>query len=224
MKQAMEKKVVRKMPRSFALWSLGAVIILITGIIVLKNLQHENPSPDERATSSAESRAKPSNRQTANTRPLTPSLNSSSADSNQVTASEETISQIVGSGRPAHDIATDLLQLFPESKGAEQTLVAAHLANLAEGEQLDKLASYLSDPRINKKSKEEIFNAIYDAEPKQVASLLIKVIEDGVQDYTEEAQKGLSILLQADHGTDVAAWRSELDRPENFLEAEIVRE
>lgn len=224
MKQATEKMVVRKKARLFALWSLGAVVFLITGIVVLKNLQKENPSPDKRVAISAETRAKPSQRQTTNTRPLSPAHNSLLKDSNKVTASEEMISQIVGSGRPVHDIATDLLQLFPESKGSEQTLVASHLANLAEGEQLDELASYLSDPRINKRSKDEIFNSIYEAEPKQVASLLIQVIEDGVQDYTDEAQKGLSILLQADHGIDVAAWKSELDKSGDFLEAEKITE
>ncbi len=216
----MNKNGKHKMTRSFLLWAIGIAMLLIAGIVVLKNIPEGNVSPKGRTATSEKPQTKLSDRK-ANHNPSIPRAHHPSSKNNTaVTANEEMISQIVGSGRQTEDIAKDLLKLLPESKGSEQTLVASHLSHLAEGEQLDELVSYLSDPRLNNRSKEEIFNSIYDSEPKQAASLLIKVIENGVQEFSGEAQKGLSILLQADHGMDVAAWKSELNRPDNFLESE----
>jgi hypothetical protein len=210
----------RKMKRSLGLWYLGGAIFLITGVVILKNYNKENLLPVDSVAKSAEAQTKLPNRNTGNDQSLLNAHGASLNANNKITANEQMISQIVASGRPVHDITADLLELFPESKGSEQTLVASHLSNLAEGEQLDKLVSYLSDPRINTKSKEEIFDAIYECEPKQTASLLIQVLEGGVQEFAAEAEKTLSILLQADHGTDVAAWKAELVKSGDSLEAE----
>lgn len=216
----MNKNGENNTTRSLLLGAIGIAVILIAAIVVLKNFPEAELSPDAKAATSGKPQTKLSDRKASHNPSLSRVRTPSSNDNSGVTANEEQISQIVGSGRPIHDIATELLKLLPESKGSEQTLVASHLSHLAEGEQLDELVSYLSDPRLNSRSKEEIFNSIYDSEPKQAASLLIKVIENGVQEYSAEAEKGLSILLRADHGTDVAGWKSELNRPGNFLETE----
>jgi len=138
-------------------------------------------------------------------------------DPDGVSEREELISQIVVSGRPYDQISTQLLELLPTSRGAEQILAASHLGHLAEGEQFDQLVKLLSHPKVARKAKEEIFNAIFLRDPKQVASSLIQVIEDGNQEYVDEAERALSILLQADKGLDVAAWRSELDAQGEFF-------
>jgi hypothetical protein len=216
----MNKNGKHKMTRSFLLWAIGSAVFLIACIVILNNFTEANLSPDERASSTGKPQTKLTDRNSSQAQTLSRAHHPSSNNSGGVTANEEMISQIVGSGRPIHDIAKELLEILPESKGSEQTLVASHLGHLADEEQLDELVSYLSDPRMNQRSKEEIFNAIYDSEPKQAASLLIKVIENGVQEFSSEAEKGLSILLQADHGMDVAGWKSELNRPGNFLESE----
>lgn len=220
----MEKTGIRKMTRSFVFWFIGSAVLLIAGIVVIQNFQETNPRQGKDIATTEKSEAQLSDRKAKRKQALSRVQPPSSVESSSVTASEERISQIIGSGRPVEDMAKELLILLPESKGAEQALVASHLANLADGEQLDKLVSYLSDPRLNKKSKEEIFTAIYQTEPKQAAELLIKVIDDDVQEFAEEAENGLSILLQADHGTDVAAWRSELDKSGKFLEPDIIGE
>ena len=214
----------QKSTRSWALLALGGIIFSITVLLILKGLPGDDASPDGSMATTTESRPKLSPRKSDLSRPPSLARSSSLADESNITANEQLISQIVGSGRSVHEIAEDLLKLFPESKGSEQVLVASHLGHLADAEQLDDMVSYLSDPRINSKSKEMIFNSIYDSEPKQVASLLIKVIENGVQEYSDEAQKGLSILLQADHGLDVAAWRRELDSSGDSLDAEDITE
>jgi len=210
----------RKMKRSLGLWYLGGAVFLITGVVVLKNLNNENLLLDDSDVKSAETQTRLPNRNIGNEQSLLKAHGASLNANSKITANEQMISQIVASGRPVQEITADLLELFPESRGSEQTLVASHLSNLAEGEQLDKLVSYLSDPRINKKSKEEIFNAIYQCEPKQTASLLIQVLEGGVQEFAGEAEKTLSILLQADHGTNVAAWKAELVKSGDSLETE----
>jgi hypothetical protein len=146
------------------------------------------------------------------------------ADDEVVTQKEQIISQIVGSGRPFTDIASDLLTLLPNCKGSEQILVASHLSQLADGEQFNQLVKFLNHSRIDKMAKEEIFTAIFNREPKKAALSLIQVIEDGAQEYTSEAEQALSILLQADHGTDVVAWKSELDAQGNFLKSDELGE
>jgi|688.fasta_scaffold22026_6 hypothetical protein len=210
----------RKRTRSFGLWFIGTAVFLISGILVIQNLNKEKGSLGESVVKSDGTETKLPHRNAGNGQSLIQAHSSSSNGHGEITAREMMISQIVGSERPVHDIAAELLKLFPESKGSEQVLVASHLGNLAEGEQLDELVSFLSDPRINKKSKEEIFNTIYDCEPKQTASLLIKVIDDGVQEFSGEAERTLSILLKADHGMDVAAWKSELDKSGDLLESD----
>jgi hypothetical protein len=213
----------RKMKRPLALWYLGGAVFLITGVVILKNLNKENLLATDSDIKSIELQAKLPNRNTSNELSLLEAHGASSNANNKITASEEMISQIVASERPVHDKAADLLELLPESKGSEQTLVASHLSNVAEGEQLDKLVSYLSDPRINKKSKEEIFNAIFECKkPKQRASLLIQTIEAGVQEFAGEAETALSILLNVDHGANVAAWKAELSKTGDSLEADEI--
>lgn len=218
----MEKIGAHQTDRSRPLWLLGIAVLVAAGIAVLANFQKSDPPKEEDSNASVVTQAKPFDRNHKHTELLSPAHQPSSGESATVTANEEMISQIIGSGRPVHEMAAELLEILPTSKGSEQVLVASHLANLAEGEQLGKLVDYMSDPRLNKKSKEEIFTAIYQCEPKQAADLLIKVIDKDVQEFAEEAETTLSILLQADHGTDAAAWREELNKPGKFLQPEAL--
>lgn len=207
---------------STVLWLVGFAILLVAGFAILNN-SGKNLPDDEDSKVSAIPQVKPHDR-TQKQESLPRLHHPSSGESATVTANEEMISKIIGSGQPVDVIAEELLEILPTSKGAEQVQVASHLANLAEGEQLGKLVDHMSDPRLNSKSKEEIFTAIYQCEPKQAADLLIKVIEKDVQEFAEEAQTSLSILLQADHGMDAVAWREELNKQGESLDPELIQE
>ncbi len=225
----MKKNNSRGIYRSLALWSLVGLAVLVAGVLTLNKNYNNKESTDEAVTSFAKTNSTKSDFLESDAVEASPRVsedsdNTPEIENGKVTQQEQMISRIVTSGRPIHDITEDLLKLLPVTDGAEQIMVASHLSNLAEGDQINRLVGILSIPNLNDEAKEEIFNTIYDAEPKQVASMLIQVIEDGVVDYTDEAQKGLSILLQADHGTDVAAWKSELSNSDFFLEADLNKE
>lgn len=149
---------------------------------------------------------------------LLESVRKDMADPGSITAREQEISQLITSKKPTWEVAQELLRLMPNSTESEQVLIASNLSNLAEGEQFNEMVKHLSNPAIGKKAKDEIFSAIFLCEPKQTASLLIQVLENGVEEFALESEQTLSILLQADHGRDIAAWRSELDRSLAILE------
>lgn len=123
---------------------------------------------------------------------------------------ERMICDIINSGRSMDQMAADLLALLPQCEGPEQTLAASHLADLINSEQVDQLVPLLGNPKIAPEVKDRFFTAMFEREPMEVAALMIEVIELGNTKFTAEAQKTLGILLTADHGTDTAAWRAEL--------------
>lgn len=131
-------------------------------------------------------------------------------NANGLTEKEQMICDIINSGRSMDQMAADLLALLPQCEGPEQTLAASHLADLINPEQADQLVPLLGNPKITPEVKERFFTRMFEREPMEVAALMIQVIEQGNAKFAAEAQKTLGILLTADHGTDAAAWRAEL--------------
>jgi hypothetical protein len=193
------------------LFAGGVLLLLALGLVILQMTHRLIPFVDNGSPNHQTSQAPPQSNHTEEPQDHRTARTPTVSLEKGVTPTEETISKILRSGRPIDQMASDLLLLFPDCQGATQTLVASHLSHLTEASQANQLVSFLSDQRINRASKEEIFSSIYQHEPLEVAALLIQVLEEGASEFANEAEQGLSILLEANHGKDVSAWKLALE-------------
>lgn len=125
---------------------------------------------------------------------------------------ERTVNEWLLSERPTADIADGLLELLPSLSGDAQVQAAGHFALLAEPDSLAKAIPLIGSPKLTPDAKTEIFSGIFTQDPDSAAQLLVLVLETGNEDFLDESTHFLSFLLQADHGNDVSAWKTELQQ------------
>ncbi|HEX5790996.1 MAG TPA: hypothetical protein VFY13_07565 [Luteolibacter sp.] len=194
-------------------WSLrvmGACVLLAAGFALYLQVRDQDHPTGQPATPQS---GKPVAQQPQEHAALPAHEKPASApatNATRLTEKEQMICDIINSGRSMDQMAAYLLALLPQCEGPEQTLAASHLADLINPEQADQLVPLLGNPKIAAEVKERFFTKMFEREPMEVAALMIQVIEQGNTKFAAEAQKTLGILLTADHGTDVAAWRAEL--------------
>ncbi|MDX6766411.1 MAG: hypothetical protein SFU85_06435 [Candidatus Methylacidiphilales bacterium] len=163
------------------------------------------PRPSETRLLSSSPAAGPASQVSAS-RPVTPADDGASS---LYTRQEKDLSALIVSSRSTESKAAELLRLLPELPGDIQELAARHLANLASDEQMMQAVRLMADPRIQPPAQDAILNGVYNRDPLDAAALCIEILKNGPETRFLEAERTLSVLLQADHGRDTAAWTRE---------------
>lgn len=191
-------------PISPAKWiGLSVAVMVVAGLVWLASIGPE-PGPAV---------------QGGETRPAVPSgqtSTSSSFGSSGTVArtadflrQEKEISELIVSQRTTGSKAGELIRMLPTLAPDLQELAAGHIAHLAEGAQIQEMTRLMADERVVQAAREALLSGLYNQDPMVAAGSFIQILEKGPESFSAEAQRSLSLMLQADHGTDVAAWKKE---------------
>ena len=202
---------------------LGTLVLAIAAVIWLKQADQAEPAPaspgseqidEPRAPLRGHPAPLPPEESPGQLRPDQPANPPSSLPTHYVSTWEEQIDQVLTSQEGQKELTRRLQSMFDRLPVEGQVEAAGHLANLTDDEDYT-LGNILGDPQTPREALEILMVDLSHRPDRIRLPLLAQLVRAENHPLREEALEELTFLLDADHGTDWAAWEKAVQQSLN---------